>query len=221
MPHSNLPPGRAGTNTATYGVFDDAYHTFANQLPAYNQTQFMQSQQWGQAQQYAGNGQQYGARYGGYPVTGYPTGSAASPMNYGAYYPPTTYSSSPAFNNASSGASYRGGYLTTTSSSAGSHALGTSTAGPASSVPYASATEYSTAAGLGTNFASGSSTIPTATTYYNPYAPGNLSSYNSYTVPTSMPQGATSASPAAGRGVSESGNSPSFIAALKNASLGK
>ena len=33
-----------------------------------------------------------------------------SPMNHGAWYPPTTFSASPAFNNASSNAPYRGGY---------------------------------------------------------------------------------------------------------------
>jgi len=209
----NEQQGRTGANAAQYGGYEDAYHTFANQLPTYNQPQFMQSQQWSGAQQFAGNGQQYGARYGGYPVTGYPTASTASPMNYGAYYPPTTFSSSPAFNNTSSGASYRGGYPGTTSGPPGSFAPGTSTAGPAQ---YPSTAEYSTTAGQATNFGAGSSTIPTATTFYNPYASGGLSSYNSYTASTTLPPGATSVSPAGGRS-----NSPALVAAMQKASLGK
>jgi hypothetical protein len=60
---------------------------------------------------------------------GYPNATASgSPMNYGAYYPPTSYAASPAYNVASSGPAYRGGYQATTSYAA-SQAY-TSTAGP-------------------------------------------------------------------------------------------
>lgn len=42
-----------------------------------------------------------------------------SPMNMASWYPPTTYSASPTFNNASSAASFRGGYSTTYNAQAG------------------------------------------------------------------------------------------------------
>ncbi|KAF2739680.1 hypothetical protein EJ04DRAFT_286750 [Polyplosphaeria fusca] len=83
--------GRTGT-TGPQGHYDESNYAFSHQLPGYPPQQPYGMPQWPQAQP-----EMYG-RYTG------------SPMNYGAFYPPTTYSASPAFNNASSGPSYRGGY---------------------------------------------------------------------------------------------------------------
>ncbi|PVH94300.1 hypothetical protein DM02DRAFT_196312 [Periconia macrospinosa] len=82
------------------GNVDESFFPFANQVPLISSQQAYQMPQWGHAQ--AMGPDMYG-RFGG------------SPMNYGAWYPPTTFSASPAFNNASSNASYRGGYPASTS----------------------------------------------------------------------------------------------------------
>jgi hypothetical protein len=55
--------------------------------------------------------------YGSFPIQAgnYPNATASgSPMNYGAYYPPTTYAASPAYGASTSGPTYRGGYPSTT-----------------------------------------------------------------------------------------------------------
>lgn len=60
---------------------------------------------------------------------GYPNASASgSPMNYGAYYPPTSFAPSPAYNMPSSSPAYRGGFPTTTGY--GVSQAHTSTTGP-------------------------------------------------------------------------------------------
>lgn len=140
--------------------------------------------QWGHGQQLSHD--MYG-RYGSYPVAGggYPNASASgSPMNYGAYYPPTTYSSSPAFNNASSGPSYRGGYpatsgsttyatshpvVSTTGSSAGQYTTGAG--GPAL---------YTTAASFGGQYTSAplSMSYVTSATYGNGYTPPTTAGFS-------------------------------------------
>lgn len=111
-------------NTAAQTNYDDGHHAFAHQLPAYDpqgtygmppwaQSQHFtpQSQQFTpQSQQFTPQGQQftpqgqqftpqmygnYGAFAGGYPNTS----TSASPMNYGAYYPPGSgYGPSSAYN---------------------------------------------------------------------------------------------------------------------------
>jgi hypothetical protein len=118
----------------TQGQYEQPYYPYTQQLggypvsqqynmPAYNQNQYSQYDAYG--------------RYPGYPSA---TGSG-TPMNYGAYQPPTTYAASPAFNNASSGPSYRGGYPSTSSVPSGSYGG-----------QYTSGVGYSTAAGYGNGY---------------------------------------------------------------------
>lgn len=71
-------------------------------------------------------------RYNAFPMQtgGYPNASTSgSPMNYGAWYPPTTYAASPAYGVPTSGPAYRGGYPTTTSYS-GNQSYNPTTTGP-------------------------------------------------------------------------------------------
>ncbi|KAF1956922.1 hypothetical protein CC80DRAFT_412075 [Byssothecium circinans] len=104
---SNEQRGRGrGQGNQQQGNYEDAYYAFSNQIPSYPTPQGYQMP-WGQGQQLGAD--MYG-RYGFSNAAANP-----SPMNYGAWFPPTTYSASPAFNNASSGASYRGGYPAVTS----------------------------------------------------------------------------------------------------------
>ncbi|CAI6315391.1 unnamed protein product [Periconia digitata] len=100
---SNDQRGRGRGQNVQQGNLDEAYYPFANQVPLLASQQAYQMPQWAHAQ--AMGSEMYG-RFGG------------SPMNYGAWYPPTTFSASPAFNHASSNASYRGGYPASTSAQA-------------------------------------------------------------------------------------------------------
>jgi hypothetical protein len=71
--------------------------------------------------------------YGNYPMQAstYPNATASgSPMNYGGYYPPTTYGASPAYGAATSGPAHRGGYTSTTGAGGGQASTAT-TASPA------------------------------------------------------------------------------------------
>ncbi|KAJ4295189.1 hypothetical protein N0V90_007199 [Kalmusia sp. IMI 367209] len=91
--------GGRGRGSNTQGSYGDNYYPFSHQIPAFPAQNF-QMQQWGQ-QHLATD------MYGRYD----PGANAnRSPMNMGAWYPPATYAASPAFNNASSAASFRGGY---------------------------------------------------------------------------------------------------------------
>jgi hypothetical protein len=70
--------------------------------------------------------------YGNYPMQAgsYPNATASgSPMNYGGYYPPTTYGASTAYGATTSGPAYRGGYPST--SGAGGSRSSNAAAGPA------------------------------------------------------------------------------------------
>jgi hypothetical protein len=74
-------------NQGNYGNYDDGFHAFSHQIPAYPTQPSYNMQPWAHGQQMP---QQM---YRGY----YPNVTASgSPMNYGAggYYPPSTYSSS-------------------------------------------------------------------------------------------------------------------------------
>jgi aryl-phospho-beta-D-glucosidase BglC (GH1 family) len=108
--------------------------------------------------------------YGNYPMPAgsYPnaTGSS-SPMNYGGYYPPTTYSVSSAYGATTSGPAYRGGYPSTTG--AGSGQSTTTTAGPPYN-QYASSyykTPTSIAVMGGTNGGTGNGYTATSGPSYN------------------------------------------------------
>lgn len=79
------------------------YGPFSHQLANFPLQNPFQMQQWNQ--QYLG-----GDMYNRYDQN---AAANRSPMNMGAWYPPTTYSASPAFNHASSDASFRGGYPAT------------------------------------------------------------------------------------------------------------
>ncbi|KAE8872147.1 hypothetical protein CFE70_006140 [Pyrenophora teres f. teres 0-1] len=86
-----------GRNHGAYGNYDDAFHAFSHQIPAYPNQPSYGMQPWAHGQQMSPH------VYRGY----YPNVTASgSPMNYGggAYYPSSTYSSS-----------YGGGYGPTTS----------------------------------------------------------------------------------------------------------
>ncbi|KAF1845428.1 uncharacterized protein K460DRAFT_281921 [Cucurbitaria berberidis CBS 394.84] len=119
-----------GRNNVSYANYDDGYGAFSHQLPSYPPPQPAYNMPpWAHGQQLA---PQMYDRYSPYAMQaagGYPNATASgSPMNYGAYYPPTTYAPSPAYNIASSGPSYRGGYQATTAYAASQSY--TSTAGP-------------------------------------------------------------------------------------------
>ncbi|KAF2001841.1 hypothetical protein P154DRAFT_153803 [Amniculicola lignicola CBS 123094] len=81
-----------------------SYYPFAHQLAGYPA-----QGSYGMANPYANSQQEMYGRYPQYnPMGGYPQGTASgSPMNYGAYYPPTTYSSSPAFQGAAATPAWR------------------------------------------------------------------------------------------------------------------
>ncbi|KAF2706460.1 PSP1-domain-containing protein [Pleomassaria siparia CBS 279.74] len=165
---------RAGNTAAGYGSYEDAYHPFANQLPSFAAPTY--SQQWSQAQQ-------YGGRYGSYPTAGgYPNASGSgSPMNYGNYYPPTTFSSSPAFKSATSGAAYDGASGTSAAvvpytTGAGAALSNTATTG--------GSTNYNSAA-----YATGAGSVSsnTATTGYYNSAAHTSGSGNTVGTPTAGP----------------------------------
>lgn len=145
--------GRGRGNVAQ-GNYDENYYAFSHQLPTYPTQQTYQMPQWGHAQMTA---DMYG-RFGFPNVT-----AGGSPMNYGAWYPPTTYSASPAFNNASSGVSYRGGYPATTG--AGSAYGQYTTSGLSAPATYSTAPAYSMYATSGAGNFSGHGT--TSTSYGN------------------------------------------------------
>jgi hypothetical protein len=155
--------GRGRRNMAQNINYDEGQLAFSQQLPQYPvvQTQY-------QVPQF---GHQHMAPPPMYNRFAYPNATASgSPMNYdGNYYgPPATYSTSPAFNQAASGPSYRGGYPTTTSTAATHapvHGMA-STAGPIHgsyvASRYGGTTYYSTAAAQNMYATSG----PTATSTY-------------------------------------------------------
>ncbi|KAF1969566.1 PSP1-domain-containing protein [Bimuria novae-zelandiae CBS 107.79] len=95
--------GNRGHSTNPQGAYDNTYYPFSDQIPSYAaQNQYPMPQQWGQ--QYAPAGREVYNRYdSNHPMN-------RSPMNMGAWYPPTSYSASPAFNAASSSSAFRGGF---------------------------------------------------------------------------------------------------------------
>jgi hypothetical protein len=160
--------GRGRRNMAPVIDYDDGQYAFSQQLPQYPAAQNVY-----QAPQYGHQPMQTPVfdRYG------YPTATASgSPMNFGGnFYPPTTYSTPPAFNAVTSGASHRGGYSATT----------------------ANATTYSPAHGMvsaaGPAHGSYTTSRVDGTMYYNPapthnaYATSGADKYggNSYTATSS------------------------------------
>lgn len=109
---ANYLSGQARTQ-GNYGNYDDGFHAFSHQIPAYPTQPSYNMQPWSHGQQMQ---QQMYRNY-------YPNVTASgSPMNYGAgaYYPPSTYTSS-----------YGGGY-----------GPATTTAGYAASRNYTSSTGH-------------------------------------------------------------------------------
>lgn len=99
--------GRPRQHAPQANYDDGSYGPFAQQIPSYTrQAQpAYTTAPWAQGQQHP---QAAYDRYNAYPMqsSAYPSATASgSPMNYGGYYPPTTYSSSSAY----SGPAYRGG----------------------------------------------------------------------------------------------------------------
>ncbi|KAL6708975.1 hypothetical protein ACN47E_002102 [Coniothyrium glycines] len=158
---------RRGRVNAGYSNFDDGYGAaFSHQIPQYTPSQPSFMPPWAHGQQLA---QPMYDRYNPYAIQAgsYPNASASgSPMNYGAYYPPTSFATSSAYNIPSSSSGYRGGYPATTgyaasptyTSSAGSSYGQYATSGAAqgsaySSAPYisgvAAGNNYSTSGGNG------------------------------------------------------------------------
>jgi hypothetical protein len=122
--------GNRGRPTNPQGSFaaNNYGGPFSQQLSGFPVQNPYQMQQWGQ--QYL-NAEMYN-RYD-------PNATAnRSPMNVGAWYPPTTYSASPAFNHASSNVSFRGGYPATSASN-----------------PYAASTAFNAQTGYSSSSASG------------------------------------------------------------------
>lgn len=114
-PRSNAPaavgPGFGNTayrqneaqrtpNNGTQPEFQDVPYAYNPQVANFPAPQFQQPA-FNQYAQHPGYGQNFN-RFGGYPVPGgYPAASVGgSPMNHGGYYPPSTFSSSPAYPNA-------------------------------------------------------------------------------------------------------------------------
>jgi hypothetical protein len=116
-----------GRQQAPQGNYDDVYNAFSYQLPTYTPQAEFNMPPWPHGQQLPQ--QMYGAFP--MPAGGFPNASASgSPMNYGAYYPPTTYAASPAYGATSSGSAYRGGYPSTTAHAGAQSYTATATAGP-------------------------------------------------------------------------------------------
>ncbi|KAF2874596.1 hypothetical protein BDV95DRAFT_336618 [Massariosphaeria phaeospora] len=139
--------------------YSEGYYPFSHQLPNYPSQPAYHMPQWGQS------AQDMYSRYGAFPLStgGYSnTTTRGSPMNYGGYYPPTTYSSSPLYQG-SSGASYGGSYVPTSgpSNSYTSYASANptvSTAGPAYNAQYTTGRSaqamYTTAPSYGSQYGS-------------------------------------------------------------------
>lgn len=150
-------------------------------------------------------------RYGGYAMSasGYPNATASgSPMNYGAYYPPTTYAPSPAYNVPSTGPSYRGGYPA--AASYGNSQSNTSTAGP-------SYGQYATAGSGYTTSGAGFSGPATGNNSYSnsPYSSGAAASSN-YGTSGGYGNGHTATSGAS----YNASYDPAFLTAMHNMSFG-
>ncbi|KAH7396566.1 hypothetical protein DE146DRAFT_614119 [Phaeosphaeria sp. MPI-PUGE-AT-0046c] len=135
--------------------FDDGYNAFSYQLQGYNPQTNYNMTPW------ANQGQRYGEQmYGAMPMQsgGYPSATASgSPMNYGAYYPPTSYAASPAYGASTSGSSHRGTYGSATNATTGSAYGQYNPASSYNKVP------ISTAGGAGNGYTATSNTV-----YNNP-----------------------------------------------------
>ncbi|KAF2036745.1 hypothetical protein EK21DRAFT_51867 [Setomelanomma holmii] len=141
---------RRGRQQGQQANYDDGYNAFSYQIPNYPQSAYNMAP-WAQNQQV--NAQMYGSNFS-MQGAGYPNATASgSPMNYGAYYPPTTYGASPAYGASASGPAYRSAY------SANNPYAGVqsnhSAAGPSSSL-YAPTTYGNSSYGSSAGIASGS-----------------------------------------------------------------
>jgi len=197
-----LLPDRS-RNNVSYTHYDDGFNAFSHQIPNYPLPQASYNMQpWAHNVQLP---QHMYDRYGGYtmPGGGFPNASGSgSPMNYGAYYPPTTYAPSPAYNVGSSASTYRGGY-------------------PAAASYPASQSYTSTAASSHNQYAASGAGYPNSGTgYSNPY---NNVPYTSGAPPT------TSSGTAGGYGNSHigasgashnAGHDPTLLTAMHNLSFG-
>ncbi|KAF2020903.1 hypothetical protein BU24DRAFT_456929 [Aaosphaeria arxii CBS 175.79] len=97
---NNRQQGRNNQN-ANRGAYDEGgYYPFANQLQGYPSQSQYGINQWAATPQ----GPDMFGRYPGYP------GNGGTPLNnFGGWYPPGTFSSSPAFNASAGNAAYRNG----------------------------------------------------------------------------------------------------------------
>jgi hypothetical protein len=107
--------GRGGQH-APHGGYDDGYGAFSYQLPNYNVQANFNMSTWPNHNarfnqpMYAASSMQTGV---------YPNATASgSPMNFGAYYPPTSYGGSPAYGSVSTGPPSRGTYATSSAQAA-------------------------------------------------------------------------------------------------------
>ncbi|KAJ4360606.1 uncharacterized protein N0V89_001172 [Didymosphaeria variabile] len=130
--------GNRGRPTNPQGTFDSQnYGPFSHQLSGFPVQNPYQMQQWGQQYLSADMFNRYD-----------PNAAAnRSPMNIGAWYPPSTYSTSPAFNNASSNTSFRGGYSATSGSNP--YAASNAVAASAYSTTFNAQAGYSSSAATG------------------------------------------------------------------------
>jgi len=100
-----------GRQHAAQANYDDGYYAFSHQIPNYNPQAGFNMAPWAQNQQLT---QPMYDRFNAYPMHAgaFPNVSASgSPMNYGAWYPPTTYTAaSSAYGATGSGPSYRGAF---------------------------------------------------------------------------------------------------------------
>lgn len=214
---TNFGSGRGRAHGGHAG-YDDGYYPFAHQLPPFASQGGYQMPQWGHGQQVPAD-----MMYGRY---GYPNVTASgSPMNYGAYYPPATYAASPAFNTASSGPSFRGGYPATTAATSGYAPAyaGVSTAGPSygqyltsgvsAPMPYSTAPAYNPYATTGYGATINYSTAPS---YGAPYTSGG-GNFSAFSTAGGYGSGFTATSGAA----SSAPYDPAFLAAMQALSFGK
>lgn len=112
---------------------------FSHQLPGFPVQNPYQMQQWGQQFLNA-------SMYNRYDPAATATANR-SPMNMGGWYPPATYSTSPAFNQASGNTSFRGAYPAT--SGGNPYAASTAVAAGAYSSSFGAQAGYTSSAATG------------------------------------------------------------------------
>ncbi|KAH6863094.1 hypothetical protein B0T12DRAFT_343466 [Alternaria alternata] len=180
-------------NHGNYGNYDDGFHAFSHQIPAYpTQPSYNMQQTWAHGQQ-MGRQQMYPGYYPNVTASG-------SPMNYGGggYYPPSTYASS-----------YGGGYGTATTT-AGYAASRSYTSNTGQSFGVQQPSSYTSGAGYANAYGNASYTSGAPGGYYGTsggHGNGNPGAYNGANTATSGGRPTT-------------GTDPALLSGMQNMSFG-